>query len=384
MVENKSAGEILYELVEEAYRRGLLSEDTKFLDRIRRGEAIENTFILLLATYAKGLESLYSQLADFMNSFDIDAADTEMLDRIGRLLGLDRLEATQSIVPVIFERDTPAPDDIEIPVGVKLQSETEPPVIYSTIRATMIKKGESRAETYAQSEETGPASRIGAMQLTNLLDENLQGQVDRVYNLEASTGGNSAETDEEYRVRIKSWPYGVSKGTIHAYERVLSTVPGLRSYNIESKFAGPGSIKVVVDPPYDPVVDYVKDVIQEGAQMLDEYVLVVPVVEKQVIIKLEVTISSKSTTAVIDKDMLENAVANAVKTFIDGGIRGNGQYWMGLGIGKTLHPSRLSKFILEEVTEIEDATIRYPERSIKFAAEERAALSDVYITIVEE
>lgn len=381
MIERRDEVDILHDLILEAYRRGLISEDTKFLDRIHRGDAIENNLILLFATYSTILSQYYTVLEDFFNKFDLDNADTAMLNRIGSLVGLPRLEATPSLVPVIFERNEPATETINIPSGTRLRSETETPVDYQVIRPAEIEVGELKTQTYAQSLVKGPDSRVGVMELTQLLDENLSMYIDRVYNPEASTGGNPPETDEEYRTRLSQWSMHATRGTKSSYENALKQVAGLRDFKIEPQFAGPGSVKVVVDPPYEPVIEYVKDELQGRAQLLDEYVYVVGVKEVPITITLEVEVS---TERIMDAfiPILEDRVERAVRTYVNGGIRENGNYYYGLGIGRTLYPSRLTKFLLDEITELENVEITYPDKPIRFAAEERAVLKDVAVNVV--
>ncbi|MGD9666537.1 MAG: baseplate J/gp47 family protein [Synergistaceae bacterium] len=376
MLRLKSHREILAGLITKAYERGLLSDDIGFFDRITRGESIENNYVLFLASFADILAEYYQDLQSLLNSFDVDRATGSDLDRLASLVGLERLGPTRSIAPITFEKLESAHDE-EILVPANTRIATESGIIYSTMYEAVIAADELQATTYAISAGAGPETRIGAGELTVLVDQ-VEGVT--VFNHEASTGGNSAEDDNSLARRIRMWPFEQQRGTYTAYESALNRVAGLRSFKIIPRWDGPGTVKVIVDPPSNVVVDFARDAIVD-VQAADEDVKVVGVEEK--VVNVHCVATFETTGALLGGKRTENLeyyLEKDIRAYIDGGRASNGQIVDGLGIGENFSPFKLMNYLADLYPELEDVDFEYPAKKVVISDNERATSGIIEIT----
>jgi len=377
MVRLKNHRELLTSLITRAYRLGLLSDDTSFLDRISRGESVENTYVLFLSSFADALAEYYQDLEQLIDSFDLDKAKGSDLDRLANIVGLERLEPTKSIAPVVFEKkETAQGQEMRIPAGTRIV--TEKGIVYSTMYEVVIPETELQGMTYAISQDARPETRVGAGELTAFIDQ-IEGVT--VFNPEASTGGNSKETDDELARRIRLWPFEQQRGTYTAYETALSKIPGLRDFRIVPRWDGPGTVKIIVDPPTNIMISFVEDAIID-VQTADEDVKVVGIGEK--VIDIHCVAKFSITDAFLVGKQRENLpyyLEKDIRAFIDGGRAYNGQIIEGLRIGEDFNPFKLGNFLASIHPELEEVDFEYPAKKVVISDDERAKSGSVKVTI---
>ena len=376
MIRIKDHREILASLIALAHEYGLLSDDTAFLDRIAKGEAIENVYVLFLAAFASALAQYYDDLNALIESLDLDRAQGPDLERLGSLVGVERRGPTRSIVPVVFSRKSDSKDEIEIPVATRLK--TEKNVVYETTSRIVIPPGEPEARAYATSVDAGPATRIGVGELTEFVDR-IEGV--EVFNPEPSSGGRSAEDDEELRQRIRMWAFQHQRGTLTAYQAVLDRVPGLRSYRIVPRWDGVGTVKIIVDPPLPIVRDYVEDALDD-AKSADEDVKVVKVKAREIDVHCIASVAIEEAHRIgLDAESVERAIKQDIRVFIDGGRLSTGEIHDGMGIGENFKPFKLVSFISNLHAYLEDMRLEYPKKTVKVGDEERATSGLIKIEV---
>mgnify|MGYP000885028136 CR=1 FL=1 len=373
MIPFRSQREILFDLITRAYEYGLLSDDTGFIERISRGESIENNLVLFLSAVADELARFYSDLEGLVNSLNVDLAVGDDLDRLAALVGLERLGATKSIVPVVFERMEGYNDDIFIPAGTGLTTKTG--VAYETLYEAAIPSGSLEARSYAISRDYGLGTRIGAGEL-NIIEDDVPGAT--VYNPEPSSGGNPPEDDASLRMRVKQWAFEHQKGTLTAYYRVLQATPGVNDFIIEPRWDGPGTVRIVVDPPDKAVLELVQDYVRD-AMAADEDVKVVGVETET--IDIECVVSVKIETFMWRETIAYN-VEKDIRAFIDGGRTSRGDFIRGLGLGEDFSPFRLGSFLTEVHSELSDLEITYPAKKVNIPESKRAKAGQIKVTVV--
>lgn len=377
MLKFRTHREILTSLITEAYKRGLLSDDSKYLERIARGEAIENAYVLFLAAFADVLAGYYQDMQSLLDSLDVDVAKGDDLDRLASLVGLERRGPTRSVAPIVFERvdSSDSSSEIHIPGGTRIASERG--TIYTTLYEAFIKPGELQANTYAISLEAGPATQVGIGELDRMIDT-VEGV--RVYNPEASTGGLSEETDEELAQRIRMWAFEQQKGTYTAYESALNRVAGLRSWKIIPRWDGPGTVKIIVDPPADTVIKFVEDAIVD-VQAADEDVKVMGVSETRIDVHCVVNFDAGALLVGRKPKDLAYVLERDIRAYIDGGRLSNGQIVEGLKIGEDFNPFKLGNFLASIHTGLENVDFEYPAKKVFIDDDKRAKSGVIKVTV---
>ena len=378
MIRIKNHREILASLIALAHEYGLLSDDTAFLDRIAKGEAIENAYVLFLAAFASALAQYYEDLEALIESLDLDRAVGEDLERLGSLVGVERRGPTRSIVPVVFARKDKERKEEEIRIPVATRLKTEKNVVYETTAEVIIPGGAIEARGYAVSVDAGPKTRIGAGELTEFVDQ-IEGV--EAFNPEASSGGRSAEDDEALRQRIRMWAFQHQRGTLTAYQAVLDRIPGLRSYRIIPRWDGVGTVKIIVDPPLDTVREYAEDALDD-AKSADEDVKVVKVKAREIDVHCIASVAIEEAHRIgLDAESVERAIKQDVRVFIDGGRLSTGEVYDGMGIGENFKPFKLVSFISNLHAYLEDMRLEYPKETVKVGDEERATSGLIKIEV---
>lgn len=368
---------ILIGMILAAQNYKLISDEEDFVTKIQTKEDIENVLVLLLSAYALEAEQIHANIEEAVDAWDVSHAEGTALDSLGELFGLYRNEGTRSFTYIEFRRDTNYGEDIEIPAGTLITCKEKPGIEYQTIEDVVLESDEDSVIVGAMSLLPGSAYRVGPGEL-NQLEENIPG-IDSAFNTTASSGGKDPESDEAFRQRILRWPFILQKGTLAAYEDVLNSLPGLTSYQIFPRWDGPGTVKVVVNPPYPEIINDVEESLRRSAATIDEDLYVVGVEPVSRVVECRVTISAYMTAA--QKKNIEREIEKAAKIYFDGGVRVSGSYWEGLGIGESIVPFKLAKFVSDEVPEVDDVEIIYPTRIVKIQEHQKFIFGSIKVTI---
>jgi len=183
---------------------------------------------------------------DEINQF-MDEGD---LDEIGRLVGIDRDEGTESFGEVTF---TTVDSETTIPAGTEVGTQPDSQgefLSYETSESVMTETGETEVTAQVSAVQVGERFNTGAQTVTFLPSP--PGGVQAVNNNEAITGGVDREENDELRERIKEAVFATSGG---------GTVNGIIGYIQQNTDAR----DVLIEEFYDEQPPYV-DVIVDGGQ----------------------------------------------------------------------------------------------------------------------
>ena len=344
----KDYDQIFLEMMEDAYEYHLVSTDERFLDYINNRQDIENMYCLFLSVYAFENNRIYEDMTLIYNSNDLEKATGVDLDILGNKFGIPRPQARRSSVQLTFYLNNALDYDYVIPRGTLVS--TNKGTTYYTVEDGIIIRGQKRTYVEAYSSNAGYNSRVDRRTLVNCSLSGLGG----VYNVKGSSGGRGAYTDDEYRRLIRNWSYSHIKGTREAYELFFAYYEGLDGYRLIPLWDGPGTVKVVVDPSDDWILNDIAVRLQKNVHLLDDDVVVTGAIKRRIDINVNVNVDIDNIVyySIEQRELIAEKVANAIELYIDGGYRRNGIYYPGLQIGENFIPFRCGMFVAQEVKEI--------------------------------
>lgn len=349
----KDFDQIFKEMLQDAYQYELISSDEHFLDYINNREDIENMYILFLSVYAMQTGEFYEEMTKLYNSNDLDKAVGKDLDILGAKVGISRPQARKSSVTLRFEVNSAMDTDIRIPQGTIVSDGNG--TSYYTIETGTIIKGRTSVNVGALSVDGGYNTHVGRYTLNYIerSSNNLNANVS-VTNPKGSYGGRSEYSDDEYRELIRNWPYSHIKGTKEAYELFFAFYDGIESYRLVPKWDGTGTVKVIIDPSDDWIINDVTERLLYNVELFDDDVFVTGANRKVIDVNAvgNISIDSIEDYSYKEKELIKQKVINAIKIYIDGGYRNNGEYYTGLLIGEDFIPLQCAVFILQEVPQL--------------------------------
>ena len=350
----KDYDKIFLEMMQDAYEYGLVSTDERFLDYINNRQDIENNYCLFLSVYAFENSEIFEEMTKLYNSNDIDKATGKDLDIIGNKFGIPRPSARKSSVELTFYKQVDENLDFTIPKGTIVSTLTGKN--YYTVEDAVIIRGQSSTKVQAMSSDNGYNSRVDR----NTLTVCSLGGIIGVTNLKGSSGGRGAYTDKEYRQLIKNWTYSHIKGTKEAYDLFFAYYDGIDSYRLFPKWDGAGTLKIIVDPSDDWILNDISEKIYQNVQLIDDDVYVTGAIPRKIDIKVNVNVDIDNAQyySIDEREEIALRVEKAIRLFIDGGYRKDGRYFYGMGIGEDFIPFQLGLFIASEVEEVRSVDFR--------------------------
>jgi len=168
---------------------------------------------------------LWQVLEDVYYSAYIDFATGVNLDRVAALLGVTRKPATKATGTVTFSRSTPASSDIYIPLGTRVSTSGDNPIIFETTQGVTLTAGSTSVDAPIQAVEAGTAGNVAANTITVIVDP-ISG-IESVNNSSPTTGGADTESDASLRLRAKQAVEGFGGGTVAAIESAIKAVDGV-------------------------------------------------------------------------------------------------------------------------------------------------------------
>jgi hypothetical protein len=321
----KEYKEIFLSHLLDAYKMGLLSFDKNFLDYVENCEDIENNYILQSSVFSNCISSVYKDMVLIYFAYDINKACGRDLNEIGELLGLYRFNSKPSLIELEFWTNSPADYDIKIPKGTIVSTKLNGGIQFYTLEDTSIFKGQMTCNCSAYSVYKGQTgNKVGKNEISyiqSLVEKKTDKKI-YVTNIIPSTGGRVEETDSEYRERIKKWPYLLKRGTIDCYVNYLDNVSGLKDYNIINMWDGPGTMKILINPGTDYLINKISEGLKEEVSIADEDIIIEEALVKTVDVDLiaNVSIDNLNTFTNNDKIVLEGKLVDLIKVFIDGGL----------------------------------------------------------------
>lgn len=345
----KDYDQIFLEMMEDAYEYQLVSTDERFLDYINNRQDIENMYCLFLSVYAFENNLIYEDMTKLYNSNDLEKAQGHDLDIIGNNFAIPRPQARKSSVELTFTLNNYKDYDFNIPTGTIVT--TNNGTAYYTVQEGVIIKGQLSTTVEAMSSQAGYNTRVDKGKLVNC---SLVGFNGTVTNVKGSSGGRGAYTDEEYRRLIRNWAYSHIKGTKEAYELFFAYYDGVDDYRLVPLWDGAGTLKVIVDPSDDWILNDIATKLKQNVHLLDDDVLVTGAKKRAIDIdvSINVDIDNISYYSIEQRELIAERVANAIELYVNGGYRRNGRWHKGLGIGSDFVPFQCGLFLASEIPEI--------------------------------
>lgn len=344
----KDYDEIFLEMMQDAYQYGLVSTDERFLDYIKNRQDIENMYCLFLSVYAFEHSKIFEEMTKLYNSNDLEKAMGKDLDILGNKFGIPRPTSRRSSVEVTFTINRNTEADFIIPKATIVSTETGKN--YYTLEEAVIIRGQVTTVVQCMSVDAGYNSRVDKdtlriCRLNGVIGTN---------NAKGSSGGRDAYSDEEYRKLIRNWAYSHIKGTKEAYELFFAYYDGIDGYRLVPKWDGAGTLKIIVDPSDDWILNDLSEKIEQNVQLLDDDVFITGAIKRTIDVNcnVNVDIDNAQQYSVDEREDIAIRVENAIRLFIDGGYRRNGTYYKGMGIGTDFVPFQAGIFISQEVPEI--------------------------------
>lgn len=247
-------------------------------------------------------------------------AQAPMLDMLGELVGVTRLSEEAAVCPVRFSVKETLAVDLPIPAGVKMYSQ-DGAYRFDTLEAVTLKAGALFVDATAQCSEGGAgANGILPGGVCQLADPLSDADVSAV-NIETTSGGADAESDEHLRERIMLAPeafstagselayrfHALSASSLIADVGVVSPVPGVVNLYLLTKEGLPGSALVAVTAAY---------VSGKKVRPLTDTVNVYPAIRVEQSLRAKLLLYAWA-----DEDAVRAAVDQAVAEWLEAGRR---------------------------------------------------------------
>ncbi len=191
--------------------------------------------------------SLVLQLAYAINSLLLDGATDEDLDRYALdRYNITRQGASAAVGSVVFSRPNVIAGGGTVPAGTKLITLTG--IEYITTTDAVFGASSLTAEAFVRAVQAGRDTQVGKnairrfQDITLIFDQTLQ-----VNNPESTAGGEPAESDDDFRSRIRDFWTSARRGTLSAIEFGARQVPGVASSQaVEALTSGLQPARVVL------------------------------------------------------------------------------------------------------------------------------------------
>lgn len=378
----KEYDEIFLKGLTNAYEEKLISKNEDFLKYIKDRNDIENFYVMLLSIHSEWLKEVYDSMQLVYDAVDLDKCTGVDLDNLGELVGVPRVKPTKAYTQITFTANKSVGDDTVLP---RTKVASDKGVVYLTSTELYFSEGSKSVTVPAYAVNAGVYSKVMAGELVNIQTKHNQGLSLKCVNELASSGGEDGQSDDEYREYLKNWVKIRQRGNAWAFKYFFRNHDGLDSYSLIPLWDGSGTIKVVIDTSDSDSIQSMRSVIynelQENIVLYDDDLQVVPAEKKHIKVycTVDVDIDRLNPYSSVEKEDIKSKIFSAIKTFINGGYRVNGEYYKGLVIGEDFIPYKLGVFIDAEVSEVKDVVFNEPLNPVVVSDEEIGVCEDVVI-----
>ena len=371
--------EIFEGMLQDSLEKGLISHADEFQSYIQNQQDISNYYVMDKAVIAQMFTKVYEDITSVYNSINIDIAESEDLDHIGAIVGMNRPAATYSMCEVTFTIIADSDENITIDSGVIIS--TNMGIQYRTVEEIFIPSGESECTVAAIAVEPGVNSKVAENTLT-IINDNISNLT--VTNHMSSSGGTDEYTDDEYRELLKNWRLVNLKGSVESFEEYFANFDGIDGYKIVPNWDGSGTVKIILDPGYSVQLNQAYTELHENICQIDTDISLFAPLEKfiDVYATVNVDIDRVNPYSSVEKENIQSKIISAIKVFIDGGYRVNGNYYTGLKIGEDFIPHKLAVFLDAEVQELKNIDFTYPTEPINILDEEKGKSNTINIEMI--
>lgn len=376
----KQYEEIFEAMLDDSLKKGLISHAEEFPALIKNNEDISNYYVMDKSVIALMFSKVYKDLTKVYESAKVEYAEGSDLDSLGEILGISRPRATSAEVICVFTLNEPAENNISIPEGVTVS--TDSGVEYITLEEIFISAEEIQASVATRAIVPGVSSKIVEHQITKIVDDLEYSLI--VDNPVSSNGGEEEYNDDEYRYLLINWTRIHLKGSIEAYENYFASFNGIDSYKIIPNWDGAGTIKCVLDPGTDYQLNKAYKELQENITQSTEDIFMSSPTPKPIDIyaKVNVDIDQVNPYSLMEKEDIKSKIINCIKVFIDGGYRVDSSWYPGLVLGEDFIPHKLAVFLDDEVFELKNITFIYPEDYISILEDEIGIINSITIEMI--
>lgn len=373
------------QMLNEAYDEGIISNNKDFPSYIESRQDIESELVMLYSIIAETLfdkdTGCINLLEQNYNSHILNRATGVDLDVLGEYFGLYRIPATYSCTDLTITINTPLDYDLTIPRGTRFTN-TNGDIVFSTREQVTLPKGNTIITANAISSISSYSGRVSAGEITVGLDQ-VGGVTLHSYNQTASVGGLPEETDDEFRTRISNWAYSLPRTTLSSYRNYLRSLDGLKGYNLVPRWNGTGTLKIIVSPSSDYIINSIMDYVDTSICNIDDDVTVVGATEKNLHLSiiLNVDIDQVIPYTTSQKEIIRQKVQTALYIYVNGGYLNDGSWWDGFSIGEDFIPSKCSYFLQQQVSELKNITFITPGSQYTDGSHNYAILDSEVVTV---
>ncbi|MDO5818712.1 MAG: baseplate J/gp47 family protein [Methanobrevibacter sp.] len=340
--------EIFEKMLNDSVENGLISHAEDFTSYIADKEDISNYYVMDKSVIAEMFATFYEDLTAVHNSIDVDLAEGEDLDNLGKIVGVSRPLATYAMAEITFSISQ-IQNEEDILINDEIIVSTEKGIQYRTLEEIYIPIGETSATVQAMALESGISGKVIENTLTNIESEfDIEGNI-TCTNTESSSGGSETYTDSQYRELLKNWIKIHLKGSEESYEYYFASFDGIEGYRIVPNWNGTGTLKVILDPGTDYQLNEAYEDLQNIVSQATEDITMFAPTEKliDVYAMVNVDIDQINPYSSVEKEQIKSKILAAIKTFIDGGYTRDGMYYIGLELGEDFIPHKLAVFLDE-------------------------------------
>jgi len=224
----------------------------------------------------------------------VNFATYPMLDYLGELVGVTRLEPQYAKTVIRFAMNETRTFNVDIPEGSQIESK-DGKVIFSTLDNAIIPAGQLYVDIPMRCEASG---EIGNGYLPGEINNpvsNISDYIDSFSNIETTSGGAEEESDDSYRERIKQAPEQFSNaGSKGAYEFLAKSAhPDIIDVAVLSPSAGVVKVYPLTKDgnPQDPIINAVSAILNDDMKRpLTDNVIVEAPIKVDFAINTEVTV----------------------------------------------------------------------------------------------
>jgi len=184
----------------------------------------------IIDAVAESVSEAYIDSHMLSYQYDIDSKTDSDLDAFCALFGIYRLAARRASGSVTFSRTGSLTSTAFIPINTQVNSQTTPAISYLTLTGGLMAPGVSSVTVPVQAILAGVEGNQGAGLLNRIISP-LSG-VRAVTNVEAITGGDTQESDQELRERWRATVFRSLAGTEQMYLGVALNDPDCVAANV--------------------------------------------------------------------------------------------------------------------------------------------------------
>jgi hypothetical protein len=162
--------------------------------------------------------------------YDIDVKQGTDLEDFVRLFGFSRLPAKRATGTMTFEAQAPSANNVVIPVGVQVASNTTPRALFSTVVPAVLIAGQTLVQVPVQAVTPGTSGNVSADTIRQFVSS-ITG-ISSFTNVAATTGGEDAESDLALRERFRTTIFRNLAGTEAMFMGVALENPNVSLVNV--------------------------------------------------------------------------------------------------------------------------------------------------------